>query len=127
MLQLRKNEKRTVIMTANIYDTANQLEREIRELPEFAELKAAFDKVKADQAAYQSFKEFQQFQQDLQKKQMEGQEFSDEDAKKAQEVAQKVQASPLINDLMTKEQAFSNKINDLNRIIMKPVQELYQV
>ncbi|MGY3750007.1 YlbF family regulator [Vagococcus acidifermentans] len=114
-------------MTVNIYDSANQIEREIRQLDEFKTLEAAFHAVKSDETAYDLFKNFQKLQQELQTKQMQGEEFSEEDAKTAQEMAEKVQASELINDLMQKEQAFSLIINDLNRIIMKPVQELYQL
>lgn len=112
-------------MTVNIYDSANQIEREIRQLPEFLALKEAFDVVKADEEAYALFKQFQNLQVELQQKQMQGEEFSDEDAQQAQELAGKVQESGLINDLMTKEQTFSMIVNDLNRIIMKPIQELY--
>ena len=56
---------------------------------------------------------------------MSGQEFSDEDAMKAQEMAMKIQSEEVINDLMQKEQQFSTIINDLNRIIMTPVRDLY--
>lgn len=112
-------------MTVNIYDSANQIEREIREMPEFLALKEAFDKVKASNEDFTLFKEFQQLQVELQQKQMQGEDFTDEDAKQAQALAEKVQGSDLINDLMTKEQSFSTIINDLNRIIMTPIQELY--
>lgn len=111
---------------SNIYDSANQIEREIRQLPEFVALKEAFDQVKANEEAYKLFKEFQTLQMDLQQKQMQGAEFSEEDAKQAQEVAAKVQEEAVINELMAKEQAFSLIVNDLNRIIMTPVRELYQ-
>ena len=53
---------------SNIYDTANQIERELRELDEFKALQAAYEEVKADEAAYTLFKEFQGFQQGLQEK-----------------------------------------------------------
>jgi cell fate (sporulation/competence/biofilm development) regulator YlbF (YheA/YmcA/DUF963 family) len=110
---------------SNIYDTANQIEKELRELPEFKTLQEAFDKVKADEAAYTLFKEFQNFQQSLQEKQMRGEEFTDVDAQQAQSYATKVQEAEAINELMQKEQAFSIVVNDLNRIIMTPVRELY--
>lgn len=113
-------------MTTNIYDSANQLERELRELPEFIALKEAFAEMKENEEAYQLFKDFQNFQMTLQQKQMQGEEFSEEDAKNAQEMAEKVQEQDVINQLMVKEQAFSTIVNDLNRIIMTPVQELYQ-
>ena len=110
---------------SNIYDTANQIERELRELDEFKALQAAYEEVKADEAAYTLFKEFQGFQQGLQEKQMRGEEFTDEDAEKAQSSATKVQETAVINELMQKEQAFSLVVNDLNRIIMTPVRDMY--
>ncbi len=110
---------------SNIYDTANQVEREIREMDEFKALEQAYADVKADEAAYKLFKEFQTFQQGLQEKQMRGEEFSEEDAEKAQALATEVQAAEVINQLMQKEQAFSLIVNDLNRIIMTPIRDLY--
>ncbi len=110
----------------NIYDTANGLEREIRELPEFKALEEAFAELKKNDEAYTAFKEFQAFQQSLQEKQMRGEDFSDEDAEKAQALATRVQEEPSINELMDKEQKFSLVINDLNRIIMTPIRDLYE-
>ena len=45
---------------ANIYDTANQLEREIRESQQFGDLKASFERLKENQEAHALFQEFQQ-------------------------------------------------------------------
>lgn len=110
----------------NIYDTANQLEREIRQLPEFKALTEAYGEVKADEEAYQIFKAFQDLQMKLQDKSMKGEEFSEDDAKEAQDMAQKVQSKEVINKMLEKEQTLSLVINDLNRIIMTPLHELYQ-
>ncbi len=87
---------------SNIYDSANQIEREIRELQEFKALEEAYAKVKANEEAHRLFKDFQAMQIELQEKQMSGQEFSDEDAMKAQEMAMKIQSEEVINDLMQK-------------------------
>ena len=114
-------------MTANIYDSANQIEREIREMDEFKALQAAFEAMKAETESFELFQNFQNLQIELQQKQMQGVEFSEEDALEAQEMAAKVQETEVIQDLMQKEQAFSLIVNDLNRIIMKPVQELYEM
>ena len=92
---------------ANIYDTANQLERELRESEQFQDLKGSFDRLKANEEAYALFKEFQE-------------------AQKAQELSQKIQQDGIVSDLMQKEQAFSLVANDLNRIIMGPVRDLYE-
>lgn len=109
----------------NIYDSANQIEREIRELAEFKALEAAYATVKENEEEYKLFKQFQAFQQGLQEKQMRGEEFSEEDAAQAQSLATEVQEAETINAMMEKEQAFSMIVNDLNRIIMTPIRDLY--
>ena len=113
-------------MSANLYDTANQLEREIREDAAFQALSASFKRLKENEEAYGLFKEFQTFQQELHQKMMSGEELSDDDAQQAQALAEKVQTEEIINDLMKHEQAFSLVVNDLNRIIMNPLRELYE-
>lgn len=110
---------------SNIYDSANQIEREIRELPEFKALKEAYEKVQAKRRSTQTVQRLPSDANRITRKQMSGQEFSDEDAMKAQEMAVKIQSEEVINDLMQKEQGFSTIINDLNRIIMTPVRDLY--
>lgn len=80
---------------SNIYDTANQIERELRELDEFKALQAAYEEVKADEAAYTLFKEFQGFQQGLQEKQMRGEEFTDEMLKKHKALQRKCKKQQL--------------------------------
>ena len=118
-------EKRGTIMS-NIYATANQLEREIREMEQFQELSDTFAKLKADEQAFGLFKQFQEFQMSLQQKMAAGEEMTDEDAQQAQALAEEIQKEALIADLMRVEQSFSTVINDLNRIIMTPLRELYQ-
>lgn len=73
--------------------------------------------MKANEEAHRLFKDFQAMQIELQEKQMSGQEFSDEDAMKAQEMAVQIQSEEVINDLMQKEQQFSTIINDLKVIV----------
>lgn len=112
---------------ANIYDTANQLERELRESEQFQDLKASFDRLKEKtkkRIAYS--RSFQGLQQALQQKMMAGQEMTEEEAQQAQELSQKIQQDPIVSELMQKEQAFSLVANDLNRIIMGPVRDLYE-
>lgn len=111
---------------SNIYDTANQLEREIREMEQFQALATSFTNLKADEKAYGLFKEFQEFQMAMQQKMQAGEEMTDADAEQAQSLSESIQQEPLIADLMQTEQAFSLVINDLNRIIMTPPRELYE-
>ncbi|EUJ22886.1 YlbF family regulator [Listeria grandensis] len=114
-------------MTINIYDIANDLERGIRETEQFSNLKQAYADVNADAEAKVKFDRFREVQVTIQEKQMSGQEIDDDTINLAQEVAEEVQSNAAITNLMEKEQAMSLIINDLNRIIMTPLQELYDV
>lgn len=110
---------------ANVYDSANQLEKDIRASQQFSELRESFDRLKENEEAWKLFKGFQEFQQGLQQKMQSGEEISEEDAAKAQAMAGEVQQNELIGQLMQKEQAFSTIVDDLNRIIMAPIRDLY--
>ena len=87
---------------SNIYDTANQIERELRELDEFKALQAAYEEVKADEAAYTLFKEFQGFQQGLQENKCAAKNSRMKMLKKHKSIATKVQETAVINELMQK-------------------------
>lgn len=109
----------------NIYDTANQLERDVRELDQFKALEQAFNTLKENEESYALFKSFQDFQISLQEKQMRGEEFTESDAQTMQDLAMKVQQDDLINDVLQKEQALSQVMNEITAMMMKPIQDLY--
>ena len=64
---------------------------------------------------------------ELQVKQMQGQEILDADVERAQQTAQAIEADENIKSLMESEQKLSQLIQDLNRVIMKPIEDLYKV
>lgn len=109
----------------NIYDTANQLERDVRELAEFKALEQAYNELKAQEESFQLFKDFQNLQVSLQQKQMQGEDFTEDDANRMQEIAEKIQNDAAITNMLQKEQALSIIMNDITAIMMKPVQDLY--
>ena len=113
-------------MSTNIYDTANQLERDLRETEAYVALKAAYEAVKANPESNDMFKEFQGIQIKLQQKQMSGEQITEEEIAEAQNLAQTSGENDVIKGLMEAEQRLSTLIEDLNRIIMKPVQDVYQ-
>lgn len=113
-------------MSVNIYDTANQLERELRETSQYTDLKDAYAKVEADEEANQVLKKFQEMQQLVYQKQQMGQEVSEEEVTKAQAISQEMMENELTTALMDKERALNQVITDINGIIMKPIQEIYQ-
>ncbi len=111
----------------NIYDTANQLEKDLRELSQYKELKEAHENVKNDEDANEILKEFQDLQQSLYQKQQTGEEVSEEEANNAQALSIKMTANELTMELMEKEQALNALLSEINGIIMKPVQEIYEL
>ncbi|HJB78051.1 MAG TPA: YlbF family regulator, partial [Candidatus Nosocomiicoccus stercorigallinarum] len=64
---------------------------------------------------------------ELQVKQMQGEEILDADVERAQQTAQAIEADENIKSLMESEQKLSQLIQDLNRVIMKPIEDLYKV
>lgn len=110
---------------ANIYDSAYNLEKSIRESEEFKKLKAAYEAVMNDESAKKMFDDFRNTQMDLQEKQMQGVEISEEEIEKARKVVELVQQHKDIDNLMESEQRLNLVINEVSQIITKPLEELY--
>ncbi|MBD8067736.1 YlbF family regulator [Bacillus sp. PS06] len=112
-------------MSVNLYDVAYDLEKAIRESDEYKTLQQSYNEVNADPAAKTLFESFRDVQMQLQQKQMMGEEISQEEVESAQQLVGQVQQHPSISKLMEAEQRMSMLIGELNKIIMKPLEELY--
>src|SRR5690625_3915365 len=110
---------------SNIHDSAYVLENAIRDSEEFIELKEAFETVMNDASAKEMFDNFRDTQMALQEKQMQGEEISEEEVEKARQVVELVQQQKDISKLMEAEQRLKLVINDVNKIITKQLEELY--
>lgn len=111
----------------NVHDQANALESALRESEEFQQMKELYSKVNEDPESKKMFDEFRDLQMTLQQKQMQGEELLEEDIQKAQNSAQEIENDENIKGLMEAEQKMSQLIQDLNRVIMKPIEELYEI
>lgn len=112
-------------MVVNIYDNANELSRQLRETQEYQGLEKAFQVLKADSETFATFKKFQQAQADAQQKQMKGQQPSDDEIKNIQNLAKEVSGKKVVQDLMNQERQIDNMLQQLNKTITSPIQELY--
>lgn len=112
-------------MSINVHDTAYEMEKAVRASKEYTDLKGLYDEVNADESARGMFDNFRQLQMNLQQKQMTGEEISQEEVEQAQKTVALVQQHPTISKLMEAEQRMSMLITELNKIIMKPLEELY--
>lgn len=110
----------------NIYDTANELAKQMRETQEFTALEAAFNDMMADQESFDLFKKFQKAQAEAQQKQMQGQKLSEDEIKNVQNLANEVSKKDVVKKLMEKEQQMDNMMQQLNKSITAPIQELYK-
>lgn len=118
-------EKEVFNLANNLQDAAIALEKAIRESNEYQSLKDSYDKVNADPSAKSMFDNFRNIQIQLQQKQMSGQEITQEEVDQAQKTVALVQQHELISKLMADEQKMSEVITDLNKTIMKPLEDLY--
>lgn len=113
-------------MTNNIYDTANQLERDLREHPSYIQLKDSYAAITNNSDSKLLFDEFRQLSLKLQEKQVQGEELSPEEIEELQALSAKIMEDDYISRLMQAEQQLSQIMNDLNNIITKPLNEIYQ-
>ncbi|KAA6453476.1 YlbF family regulator [Bacillus swezeyi] len=112
-------------MTVNLHDTAYDLEKALRQSEEYSRLKGLYDEVNADASAKKMFDNFRDIQLKLQEKQMNGEDISQEEVEQAQKSVALVQQHEKISNLMEAEQRMSMLIAELNKIIMRPLEELY--
>ncbi|MCU9595334.1 YlbF family regulator [Caldibacillus thermolactis] len=112
-------------MATNILDSAKVLEQTIRESAEFIHLKQQYDNVYADEATKKIFDDFRNMQLNLQTKQMQGEQITQEEVMQAQQQVMAVQQNEKIAALLEAEQQMSNVIQQINKIVMKPLEELY--
>lgn len=112
-------------MAEKILASAGTLEQAIRESEEFQLLKQRYEDVFADEEARSMFTNFRDLQLRLQEKQMKAEPISEEEVQQAQEVASLIQSNEKIMQLMQAEQEMSTVIMEINKIVMKPLEELY--
>ncbi|MGJ5637121.1 YlbF family regulator [Bacillus altitudinis] len=112
-------------MSVNLYDVAYDLEKALRHSEEYSALRNLYDEVNGDESSKRMFENFRDIQVNLQQKQMTGQEITQEEVEQAQKTVALVQQHDKISQLMEAEQRISVLIGELNKIIMKPLEELY--
>ena len=109
---------------SNIYDTANELSRGLRELPEYKAVKAAKDAIQADEQAGKIFADYLAFQQEIQVMVQTGQMPDASFQEKMQSFSKQIQENALLSDFFAKQQQLSIYLSDIEKIVFEPVSEL---
>ena len=102
---------------SNIYDSANELSRGLRELPEYKAVKAAKDAISADAEASKIFTEYVAFQEEIQRLAQTGQA-------KMENFGKQIQGNSLLSEFFTKQQQLAIYLSDIEKIVFEPVSEL---
>ncbi|MFD2703952.1 YlbF family regulator [Salibacterium lacus] len=110
---------------SNVYDKARELSQDLRDSDEFQNLKNLHEEVEQDEVAKRMLDNFRSLQLDLQQKQMQGEQPTEEEITQAQKQFEMVQQHEVISKLMEVEQQMSTTIQDLNKIITEPLEDLY--
>ncbi|ORO48573.1 YlbF/YmcA family competence regulator [Streptococcus oralis] len=109
---------------SNIYDSANELSRGLRELPEYKVVKAAKDAIQADEQASKIFADYLAFQKEIQVMAQTGQMPDVSFQEKMQSFSKQIQENALLSDFFAKQQQLSIYLSDIEKIVFEPVSEL---
>ena len=110
----------------NIQKELNTLVASFSALDEFKTLKDAVEEVRKDEEAKNYFTNFRDIQIKLQQKQIAGEEISEDEINYVQKAAQLAQTNPKIIAMLEAEMKLSDIIEEVNRDLFKPIQDLYE-
>jgi len=117
--------RRIFPLDVNLYNMTHDFERVLRRSNEFKSLKSIYREVNADLETKKLFNKFHNLQIELQNKQMTGQKIMRDEIEEVQKIGEVVQKNEMIVRLIEAEQRMNILIMELNKIITKPLQELY--
>lgn len=109
----------------NIYDTANQLADDLKQTDQFKALEKSIAELKQDPASVKLYHRMDELQKKIMTAQQSGQPLPSEFQKEYQEINQEVEANDHLKDMITKEQAVFQMINEVQQAFTRPLGELY--
>ena len=109
---------------SNIYDSANELSRGLRELQEYKAVKEAKDAIAADAEASKIFADYLAFQQEIQVMAQTGQMPDASFQEKMESFGNQIQGNALLSPFFAKQQQLSIYLSDIERIVFEPISEL---
>ena len=98
----------------NIYDNANQMAKDLQETEQFKDLKKSLENLKNKPESLDLYQRMDKLQQKILAAQNSGQPLSEE-----------VRNNDELKDMITKEQALFQMINDVQQAMTKPIGDLY--
>lgn len=105
---------------------AQKLAEALEESMEFQHLKQAYEQVLEDETSKALFQRFRENQSQLQQKQQQGLEITEKEIEKSEAIALEIKNNKKLSHLIAMEQLLYDQIEDLSRMITKPLEELYE-
>ena len=109
---------------SNIYDSANELSRGLRELPEYKAVKEARDAIQADAEASKIFADYIAFQHEIQVMAQTGQMPDASFQETMESFGKQIQGNALLSVFFAKQQQLSIYLSDIEKIVFEPISEL---
>ena len=107
---------------SNIYDSANELSRGLRELPEYKAVKEAKDAIAADAEASKIFADYLAFQQEIQVMAQTGQMPDASFQGKMDSISKQIEGNDLVSSFFNKQQQLSIIYQILNELFLNRFQ-----
>ncbi|WP_077212630.1 YlbF family regulator [Bacillus dakarensis] len=112
-------------MSSDLTEAAMYFEKVIRESNEYKNLQKVCKELKKDSQARQIYNQINQLSTQLQQKQMMGQEIKQKEIAALQNMESAAQQNERIKRLMEADYQLNMMMMELNKIISKPLEELY--
>lgn len=107
---------------SNIYDSANELSRGLRGLPEYKAVKAAKDAIAADAEASKIFTDYLAFQEEIQKLAQTGQMPDASFQAKMEGFGKQIQGNSLLSEFFTKQNNWPFTFLTLKKLFLNQFQ-----
>lgn len=111
-------------MMNNPYDYAHGLARAIKQSDVYLEMKKLKTEIEANESYKEMLKGYHQLHIEIQTIRMQGIEPSDEFKERAEKTTLAIQGIPVIMQYLQAEERFSVLLNDIQKIMLEPVQEI---
>ncbi|MCR8634627.1 MULTISPECIES: YlbF family regulator [Paenibacillus] len=108
----------------NMYDKAYELARALRESSELKEIKEINELIKGDADSKRMLDDFRQRQTELQQKMMSGEMPSQEEMQKMEKLYEVINLNPSLRRLFDAERRLGVIMEDVQRIISEPLQDV---
>ncbi|NOU92312.1 YlbF family regulator [Paenibacillus sp. LMG 31456] len=108
----------------NMYDKAYELARALRESSELKEIKEITELVKGDADSKRMLDDFRQRQTELQQKMMSGEMPSQDEMQKMEKLYEVINLNPSLRRLFDAERRLGVIMEDVQRIISEPLQDV---